>query len=96
MNMMKTKLIAMMMAGVMVFAMAPLGAGVAFAAEGDEGQPVAADEETPIVDEEEPVVEEEAPVVDEEAPVATEEAAAVNGETGAAAETEGAVEAKAV
>ena len=96
MNKMKTKLIAMMMAGVMVFAMAPLGAGVAFAAEGDEGQPVAADEETPIVDEEEPVVEEEAPVVDEEAPVAAEEAAAVNGETGAAAETEGAVEAKAV
>ena len=40
MNKMKTKLIAMMMAGVMVFAMAPLGAGVAFAAEGDEGQPL--------------------------------------------------------
>ena len=79
MKQIKIKALSMLMAAVMVFAMAPLGTGIAFAAEDDEGQPVAAAEETPAVDEEAEAEAAEEEVADE---AAGEEvpAAAVNEE----------------
>ncbi|MBQ3322974.1 MAG: hypothetical protein IJH05_09045 [Firmicutes bacterium] len=73
MKQIKTKALSMLMAAVMVFAMAPLGTGIAFAAEDDEGQPVVTNEEAPVADEELPAAEEEVTeeeVVGEEAPEA--------------------------
>ena len=79
MKQIKIKALSMLMVAVMVFAMAPLGTGIAFAAEDDEGQPVAAAEETPAVDEEAEAEAAEEEVADE---AAGEEvpAAAVNEE----------------